>query len=55
MAEGPEIQVWGRPGARRCDRTTWSAGTWTLAPGLYTLSTVRNARTVTAQRAITIN
>ncbi len=37
------------------DLATWSAGTWTLVPGLYTLATARNARTLTAQRTITID
>ncbi|MFD3333208.1 glycoside hydrolase family 3 protein [Streptomyces sp. NPDC058700] len=37
------------------DLTIWHAGTWTLVPGLHTFATARDSRTVTGQRAVTIN
>ncbi|MFH9736526.1 glycoside hydrolase family 3 protein [Streptomyces roseolus] len=37
------------------DLTIWSAGTWTLVPGLYTFATASNSRAMTAQRTVTIN
>ncbi|MET9677840.1 glycoside hydrolase family 3 C-terminal domain-containing protein [Streptomyces sp. NPDC006482] len=37
------------------DLTIWSAGTWTLVPGLYTLATARNSRIMTAHRTVTVN
>lgn len=37
------------------DLTVWSAGTWTLVPGLHTFATARDSRTVTAQRALAIS
>ncbi|WP_037673585.1 glycoside hydrolase family 3 protein [Streptomyces globisporus] len=37
------------------DLTIWSAGTWTLVPGLYTFATARDSRTMTAQRTATID
>ncbi|MFJ6518725.1 glycoside hydrolase family 3 protein [Streptomyces filamentosus] len=37
------------------DLTIWSAGVWTLVPGLYTFATARNSRTMTAQRTVTVN
>ncbi|WP_246212526.1 beta-glucosidase [Streptomyces abyssomicinicus] len=37
------------------DLSIWSAGAWTLVPGLYTFATARNSRTVTVQRAVDIN
>ncbi|MEV4947156.1 glycoside hydrolase family 3 C-terminal domain-containing protein [Streptomyces sp. NPDC053755] len=33
----------------------WTAGGWTLVPGLYTLAVARDSRAVTAQRAVTIS
>lgn len=37
------------------DLTIWSAGAWKFVPGLYTLATARDSRTVTAQRTVAIN
>ncbi|MET9427173.1 hypothetical protein [Streptomyces sp. NPDC003036] len=34
--------------------TVWTAGTWTLVPGLYTFATARDSRAVTAQRTVGI-
>ncbi|MEU2544309.1 glycoside hydrolase family 3 C-terminal domain-containing protein [Streptomyces roseolus] len=36
------------------DLAVWSSGAWTLVRGLYTFATARDARTMTAQRAVTI-
>ncbi|MET7345536.1 glycoside hydrolase family 3 protein [Streptomyces sp. NPDC087866] len=37
------------------DLTIWSAGTWKIVPGLYTLATARDSRTMTAQRTVSIS
>ncbi len=37
------------------DLAVWNADSWALVPGLYTFATARDSRTVTGQRAVSIN